>query len=224
MTIEIEIEFHENEIPPRCRKPRPIGHKDKVKVKISETTAENAPLAFLVHAYRERPTEIRLYKNQLYKEARISFYNGKRSEEYSFDSIPWETVFRKYTPYREYTTRAEYIAYLKLTSKEYLIVDDVVFRRCYEPYYHITTFGYYGCGTAIFPEFSDKSRKVVSGYSALEKEAAVKDAVEIAKGRGDEKSIPGIQNLSQGHIDVLMPNVCKRKFKSQIKPWETLLK
>lgn len=107
-------------------------------------------MAFIVHSLKERPMEVRLYKNQLYKEARISFYNGKESEEYPFDAIPWETVFRKYTGYGEYISKSEYIAYLKLTSREYLIVDGVVFRRCYEPFYRITTFGYRGCGTAIF--------------------------------------------------------------------------
>lgn len=216
MTIEINIEFHENEIPPKCRVPRPVGHKEKVKVKIKETSKTEAPVAFLVHSLNERPMEVRLYKNQLYKEARISFYNGKQSEEYAFDAIPWESVFCKYTGYGEHATRAEYIAYLKLTSREYLIVDGVVFRRCYEPYYRVTTFGYQGCGTAIFPEFSDKSRKEVYGYSALDKEKAIADAISIAKGRGDEKDIDSIKRIAQGPIDVIIPSVCKRKFKPQI--------
>lgn len=38
MVIELEIEFHENEIPPKCRLPRPVKHKDTIKVKIAETT------------------------------------------------------------------------------------------------------------------------------------------------------------------------------------------
>ena len=216
MVIEIEIEFHENEIPPRCRKPRPIGHKEKVKVRIKEATASEAPVAFFVHSLKERPMEVRLFKSQLYKEARISFYNGKCAEEYAFEAIPWETVFRKYPNYGEYTTKAEYIAYLKLTSREYLIVDGRVFHRCYEPFYRITTFGYYGCGTAIFPEFSDKSRKEVFGYSALDKDQAISDAIEIARNRGDEKDIDSIRRMPHGPIDVIMPSACKRKFKRQI--------
>lgn len=214
MVIEIEIEFHENEIPPRCRKPRPIGHKEKVKVRIKEATASEAPVAFIVHSLKERPMEVRLFKNQLYKEARISFYNGKSAEEYAFEAIPWETVFRKYPNYGEYT-KAEYIAYLKLTSREYLIVDGRVFHRCYEPFYRITTFGYYGCGTAIFPEFSDKSRKEVFGYSALDKDQAISDAIEIARNRGDEKDFDSIRRMPHGPIDVIIPSACKRKFKRQ---------
>lgn len=216
MTIELNIEFHESEIPPRCRLPRPVSHKENVKVKIKEANKEEAPVAFIVHSLKDRPMEIRLYKNQLYKEARISFYNGKESEEYSFDAIPWESVFRKYMGYGEYISKAEYIAYLKLTSREYLIIDGVVFRRCYEPYYRITTFGFHGCGTAIFPEFSDKSRKEVPGYSALDKERAIADAVKIACGRGDESSINSIKEMAQGPIDVIIPSACKRKFRPQL--------
>lgn len=88
MTIELNIEFHESEIPPRCRLPRHVSHKETVKVKIKEASKKEAPLAFIVHSLKERPMEVRLYKNQLYKEARISFYNGKESEEYPFDAIP----------------------------------------------------------------------------------------------------------------------------------------
>lgn len=216
MTIELNIEFHESEIPPRCRLPRPVSHKETVKVKIKEASKEDAPVAFIVHSLKERPMEVRLYKNQLYKEARITFYNGKESEEYSFDEIPWETVFCRYTRYGEYITKAEYIAYLKLRSREYLIVDGVVFRRCYEPFYRITTFGYQGCGTAIFPEFSDKSRKEVYGYSALDKERAIADAIKIASERGDEKDIDSIKAMAQGPIDVLIPSACKRKCRPQI--------
>lgn len=216
MVIEIEIEFHENEIPPRCRKPRPIGHKEKVKVRIKEATASEAPVAFIVHSLNERPMEVRLFKKQLYKEARISFYNGKSAEEYAFEAIPWESVFRKYPNCGEYTTKAEYIAYLKLTSREYLIVDGKVFRRCYEPFYRITPFGYYGCETSIFPEFSDKSRKEVFGYSALDKDRAIADAIKIAAKRGDDKDIESIKEMAQGPIDVIIPSACKRKFRPQL--------
>ena len=216
MTIELNIEFHESEIPPRCRTPRPVSHRETVKVKVREASIEDAPVAFIVHSLEEQPMEVRLFKGQLYKEARISFYNGKKSEEYSFDAIPWESVFRKYTGYGEYISKAEYIAYLKLTSREYLIVNGVVFHRCYEPFYRITTFGYRGCGTAIFPEFSDKSRKEVPGYSALDKDRAIADAIKIAEGRGDEKDIDSIKEMAQGPIDVIIPSACKRKFRPQI--------
>ncbi len=216
MVINLDIEFHENEIPPRCRKPRHVKHQDTVSVKIREATSEAAPIAFVVHSLRGRPMNVRLYKGQLYKEARISFYNGKESEEYPFENIPWRTVFCKYTPSNAYATRAEYIAYLKVESREYLIVDRALYVRCYEPYYKITTFGLFGDGTAIFPEFSLKSRKIVFGYSALDRDQAIEDAVAIAKERGDDESIDGIKNLAQGLIDVLIPEACKREFKPQI--------
>ncbi len=43
MVTSLEIEFHESEIPPRCRKPRMIGHKDTVNVKINEASEADAP-------------------------------------------------------------------------------------------------------------------------------------------------------------------------------------
>lgn len=189
-----------------------IGHKDTVNVKINEASEADAPAAFIFHSYNKTPLKVLLYKGCLYKEARISFYNGKELEEYSFDDIPWHSVLSKYTPPGEYTTKAEYIAYLKVKSRDYLIVNRTLYVRCYEPYYEITTFGCYGDGTAIFPQFSCKSRKVVYGYSCT----AISDAIKIANGRGDSKCVERIKNLSQGHIEVLLPEVCKRKFKPQI--------
>lgn len=215
MVIELEIEFHEQEVPPRCRLPRPVEHKDTTKVKIAEVSPEVAPVVFVIRNERDK-TEVRRYKDKLYKEAKLSFYNGKQQEEYPFEEIPWQTIFRKYTPFGEYTTRAEYEAYLKLRSKEFLIVDKVVFIRCTEPYYHIAVFGYSGCGTAVFPEFCDSSRKSVLGYSALDKETAIKDAVKIARSRGDEDCIERIEKLVHGYIEVLDPSACKRKFTKQI--------
>lgn len=215
MVIELEIEFHENEIPPKCRLPRPVEHKDTTKVKIAETTPEEAPTVFVIHG-PDKDIEVRRYKNRLYKKSNPSFYNGTRQEEYPFEDIPWQTIFRKYNSFGEYTTRAEYEAYLKLRSKEYLIVDKVVFIRCFEPYYHIATFGYSGCGTAIFPEFCDNSRKNVLGYSALDKEIAIKDAIQIARSRKDEGCIERIENLVHGYIEVVDPTACKRKFTRQI--------
>ena len=216
MVIDLEIDFHKSEIPPRCRKPRMVGHKDVVKVKIVEAIAEEAPISFIVHSYDKKPLNVRSYKGNLYKEARVSFYNGKESEEYSFQDIPWHTVLSKYTPPHEYTTREEYVAYLKVKSREYLIVDKVLYEKCYEPYYQITTFGCYGDGTAIFPQFSCKSRKEVYGYSALDKDKAISDAIAIALGRGDDKCVDGIRELVHGPIDVLKPELCKRKYKPQL--------
>lgn len=216
MVINLEIEFHESEIPPRCRKPRMVGYKDVVKVKIAEATDTDAPVAFVVHDLKDEPTKVRVFRGKLYKEARVSFYNGKCSEVYQFEKTPWHTLFHKYSPYGTYTTKAEYVAYLKVESRKYLIVDNVLYTRCYEPFYQITTFGCYGDGTAIFPEFSSKSRKEQFGYSALDKDNAIADAIAIARNRGDDKCIDSIRNLVHGPIDVLKPELCKRKFKPQI--------
>lgn len=221
MVIDLQIEFHEQEIPPKCRKARPVGYQENVKVKVREAEPDSAPVAFLIEERGKNPLIIREYKGQLYKEANISFYNGKESEPYPFDEIPWETLFKKYTIPGTYTTRAEYIAYLNVESRKYLIVDRTVYRQCYEPFYEIVTFGLCGDGTAIFPQFSDRSRKMVQGYGALEKEKAIADAIVVANGRRDGKSIPGIKNLVHGEIKVLLPQMCKRKYKHlNLSIWE----
>lgn len=53
MVTSLEIEFHESEIPPRCRKSRMIGHKDTVNVKINEASEADAPVAFIFHSYNQ---------------------------------------------------------------------------------------------------------------------------------------------------------------------------
>ena len=216
MQIKLTIQFHEQEIPPKCRKPRNVEHEETVKVKIADTTEEEAPVAFVVHQYNESPIKVRSYKGQLYKEVPVVFYNGKECKEYKLEDIPWEKLLKKYTRFGDYTTKSEYMTFLQVTSREYLLVNGVVYKRCYEPYYRIVTFGCSGDGTAIFPEFSDKSRKTVSGYSALDKERAIKDAILIAEGRKDNHCNDDIEKLSQGEISVHAPEFCKRKFKPQI--------
>ena len=216
MEVLIDIGFSENEIPPRCRLPRAISHTETVKVKIKEATPEEAPVAFVVHSYNSAPLSVRLYKNQLYKEARISYYDGKQSQVYPFDETPWKTELSPTrSSFEKGLTKAEVMAYLKTRSRQYLIVDRTVYVQCYEPYYHITTFGYSGCGTGLFIDYSIRSRKVVYGYSALDKDKAIEDAIAIAEGREDQSCIENIKKCVQGHIEVLMPVACKRKYKPQ---------
>lgn len=62
MVTSLEIEFHESEIPPRCRKPRMIGHKDTVNVKINEASEADAPAAFIFHSYNKTPSLVSLKK------------------------------------------------------------------------------------------------------------------------------------------------------------------
>ena len=216
MELQIDIDFSEMEIPPRCRLPRAVSHKDVVKVKIKEATPEDAPVAFIVHSYNSAPLSVRLYKNQLYKEARISYYDGKQSQVYPFDETPWEMELSPTRlSFEKDMTKAEVLAYLKTRSRQYLIVDRTVYVQCYEPYYHITTFGYSGCGTGIFADYAIRSRKIVYGYSALDKDKAVADAVAIAESRGDYSCVESIRNCSDGYIEVMIPGACKRKYKPQ---------
>lgn len=213
MQIEITIEYHEKDIPSGTS---PYSRKENIKVRIPEVSLDDAPLAFLVHHCKDRAIEVRLHKSQLYKEARISYYNGKKTKEYPIDEIPWNRVLHKYSPFGGYSSKAEYIAFLKVAVREYLIVGNVVYRRCNEPYYHITNTAYKNRRTVIFPEFSDKSKKIMSGYSALDKETAIQDAIALAKKRGDANNMEDIKRMPHGHIDVLIPHACKRKFKRQI--------
>lgn len=218
MKLQLEIDFSELEIPAGCRKPRHVEYKDTITVKIREATPENAPVAFIVHQFNQKPIKVRSYKGQLYREAWISYYDGKKSQVYPFEDTPWQQVLWPYrNPFDRPMTKAECVAYIKKEANTYLIVDNEVYRLCYEPYYRITTFGYSGCGTDIFTEFSSKSRKIVDGYSALDKSKAIKDAITIASERGDKHSILSITELSQGWIDVLLPVCCTRKFNPQHK-------
>lgn len=207
MIVKFKIEFDKN-------------HTEKVNIKICETSLEEAPIAFIVKLINEGSINIRTYKGQLYREARVSFYNGVESTEYNLEDIKWEHVLGKYQQSGELTTKAEYVAHLKLKSREYLLIDGVLYQKCYEPFYKIQTLGPKGGGTSIIVEFSDKSRKVVEGYSALHEKQVVNDAIKVAKCRDDFSSIPFLENLSAGRIQVKDTSKCRRLYKPQSNLWE----
>lgn len=214
MEIKFSIDYTESETPPHCRKPRDVSHSGEIKVKIKEIGEESAPPALIVHKYSEEPNIIRLYKGKLYREARLIHVTDNGPEVYTdLNSIPWD---RFLTPYSDSYSFAECKAHVKIQSSRFLIIGGVLYIRCYEPYYVIQSFGHSGDGTAIFVEYSKKSRSMVYGYSALNKRLVVKHAVEVAKSRNDMQCNQSIERCTQGWVDVLIPSVCKRKFKTQL--------
>ena len=221
MQVEIALEYREKDNSPESLL---CNRKEKIRVRIPEATDADAPIAFVIHNRNERPLQVRRYKNQLYKEARISFFNGKHTEEYPLENIPWGRVLHKYSLFGTCSSKAEYVACMKVAIRDYLIIDNVVYRRCNEPYYHIIRYGFGNCKTVIFTEFCDRSKKLIPGYSALDKDVAVKDAVRIANSNGISECVGDIEKMSQGFIEVLIPEACKRKFKRQIKTWEIFQK
>lgn len=209
MVVEIDIEYTNMEVPPRCRKPKPILHCEIVEAEIREVPGSDAPEVMIIELYKERPMSVRHYNGEFYKEARFSYCRRDETIEYKFSEIPWK---RYLTPdfLARYKSKMEVVGYVKSASDQFLIIDNVAYVKCGEPCYIIQTFGFSGCGTGIFLYFATEGGDF-SVYSAMDYADCVKDAVRIAEMRGDKQCIPSILGNEHVKINVLRPEYCLMK-------------
>ncbi len=209
MDIEIDIEYSNMEIPPRCRKPRPVLHRETICVTIPEVSGADAPEVMIIEKSQVRPLSVRHYKGEFFKEARLSYCHGEEYIEYEFSEIPWK---RYLTPYyfSRYGPKEDVLEYIKAAADNFLIIDGAAYNKCGEPCYRIITFGFRGCGTGVFLDFARENGES-SIYSALDISNCIKDAVRIAEMRGDKRCVPGILNYEHVKISVLRPEFCTLK-------------
>ena len=180
MKITIPYCYTEEEIPPRCRKPRRVEHVGEIGLAFHEVTAEAAPVA-IVHHYekwgkgldRQPVTAFyRWWRNRLYARKMISRYvgdedKGQTAAEFAEDPYPRtldpEKLYHKgphlavpggHTSYAGgwYQTKAERRRGLMAWARSILFIDGERWGVIGEPCYEIATFGL-GCnhgGTAVF--------------------------------------------------------------------------
>lgn len=206
------------QVPPRCRKLRPVEHYEYIPVCIKETSEDKVQRAFVVSEYRHEERIVILYKGKLYRqyqrrdikadESNILWRNSDAS------AVNWQWELTAY-PY-ESKSRKEYLGYIARLIDKFLIIDGNVYERCYEPYYSVTCFGLcnnHG-GTGFFVGWADKGTRKIYGYSALDHKAAIEGAVNVALGRGDTDSVDYIRSGGNGSIKVLIPSCVRRVYKN----------
>lgn len=224
MKTKITVRHTEMVTPPRCRKARPQEGKTEISVNIRETTADRAPVAFIVTEYDQEPREVRLYNGKLYKQVQDrqkQYYDtNERDESRPFwlnqtaEQANWEWLINRYEWHK---TLAENTAKIKERAEKFIIVDGMAYQRTGEPYYYGITFGLgmnHG-GTGFCIGWADyRDRKAVWGMSANDKQAAINEVVRIALDRGDTNYVNHIKNPLE-HIEVLMSSAIKRRYTNQ---------
>ena len=203
MKIQSTIKYYVPYIPPRCRKPRYNEVTEVVTHNLRETTFDKVELAFSVD-YADK-YNIYLYNNKLY--VPVKFRPNMWSNEgltNALEELVWahlncSSYYAKeknwtpnfnYEDKSQYETKEQIIKRIKSDLGNLLVIDGVLYERCYYPYYQICTFGLGGNhgGTALMPHFAKRIRKVLKDdwcYSPYEFERANKKVIEVATNRRD---------------------------------------
>lgn len=132
------------EVPPRCRKPRPVPHEADFTLPVRSVTDEQAPIAITYATGRDQALVLRFFDLQLYQQVTHhppQAWAGERrapvATEYGSAGFPAQAALRTYT----WSTvdsleavRAEHAKYLA----GYLVVDGLVWELAREPRYVVS--------------------------------------------------------------------------------------
>lgn len=219
MKIKTWIKYENSYLPtPRCRKLRYNTCEEFIEVTLKEVTRDKLKLAFEDNSY-SGVGEIFFYSGKLWCKSKV---NASMAKEHgcntALEQLIWvrensSTYF--FTSWcREVhgkdTSRDAVVKAARNGMKGYLLVDGELYQQIAEPRYVINTFGlgHNHGGTGMFCEYHynpNISRKAY--FSALESDAAVAFANEVATRRGDTKDIGKFKPF----IVVHMPEAVKIK-------------
>lgn len=201
--------FELDVIPPRCRKPRDIFHKDGV-VTLDIREIESAATPFPVALTRRdvwsgKDVPYHWFEGQLWQpyEPNASGWSGSAQEARAyFDRLNLIERWGGHATLDQRVERAHGVA------RRYLIVDGLVYTEADEPMYEVCTFGlgHNHGGTGLMTTHHYNSNIPSSRYfNALQFEQAKALATRIALGRGDDQSVPGFADRQT--ITVFMSEV-----------------
>lgn len=222
MKITAEYTFMEPYLPtPRCRKYRYREAEGTMEVEVKELTEQDAPVAMKVHQLAwdkdfnryKKSVDYRFYNHQLYKPV---FFNERVCDGEGFYPVDeFVNSVKRYGKYRVYCygeSRTKEL--VEQAIREYVdshfILNGMVWTRTGEPRYVVNTFGlgHNHGGTAMFVETHYNPNIPKERYfNALEREKAITYANEIAKRRGDTKSIGTFGKYID--IEVLIPETVR---------------
>jgi hypothetical protein len=211
MDFEVGYTYWEDYLPsPRCRNFRKRETNGSMTITIPDVSKEDAPIAFIVRdgVRFDRPEEIRLWNNQLWKAVEYREMYCGASGLWPIEQIPSHIKYTRYGNVikNEQETQEQ----KKEIASSFLIIDGVVYRKSGEPRYVVMTFGlgYNHGGTSLMIDKHYNSNISASAYfNALDREDAIKAAKAIALRRGDTKDVDRMGNHYQ--IEVLIPSAVK---------------
>lgn len=199
-----------NEIPPRCRKPRPVFYEATAKVAIPRVDAAAAPVAFRCHELDEKVKEVRLFNGHLYVADGDRKGSVIRPGDINFPAEGHADRDRRISGHRRCDSEQGFRSAVAGSLRRFLIVDDQVWTLTGEPRYDVMTFGLgnnHG-GTGLSHTFDDNPNVAASSYfRADEFESALAYAIEVADRRGDTNDVDRFTNHPDRYrtIEVLIP-------------------
>lgn len=214
MKVEVIIRFTHSYIPPRCRKPRFEHQQLRASIPIREVSKDSVTLAFRVTEYDQDEREVIIYNRRLYRQVqgRTKREGGPLCRNVKAEDFSWQWNLAVYRG--EDMTYDEHLALVKKKARNYIVIDGLLYEKCCEPYYSVTTFGLgrnHG-GTGFFVSWANPIPKSVYGWSAIDHHAAIVGAVKVAFNRGDTESEEYIRASGNGSIQVFDPTAIKRKY------------
>lgn len=203
--------YTREEIPPRCRKPRPVTHETSAQAQIPSVTSDESPVAFRIRDLDDRTTEVRTHDGRLFAPYRTG---PDRTEPI----LPGSTKFPQDVDttfnglgYVGYPVDSE-DAYRQAVQDQYrkfLIIDGIVWVEAGEPSYSVSTFGMGGNhgGTGLMVNRDAMGRHSGATFRADEFEDAHAYAIEVANRRGDTRDVARYQDNPEHYrcIEVVIP-------------------
>lgn len=193
--------YSRDEVPPRCRKPRPVIHSAEADVSVRIVDATDAPVAFRVRRFDSEPAdEVRLFDGDLY-----GLYRPfSRQVE---PSIPGDAHFpanQNIEPYlgpihfRYVSSDEGFTQAAEDWAEEFLIIDGIVWSKTGEPCYSVyVSHGRAAVLTGTLPDYG-----VV--FRADDFEGALAYAVHNG---GDREREPRIEVLIPEAVTIVTPPV-----------------
>lgn len=208
MKIKTWIKYMEAYLPtPRCRKNRYKEMEEYIDIELTEISMNDVKPAFNVDG-----SIYYLFNEKLFIKA------NKRSVS-NFDiENPLENLkycnenCSSYFGFNDDDSREKIINKAINEMNEFLLIDNELYVKTYEPVYTIHTFGlgnnHGGIGTSLsISNVTDWSLGYY--FNAYDREKAMKHALQVAINRGDTDSIDYIENVPE--IIVLFPEAVKHR-------------
>lgn len=234
MKIQTTIAYDRPYIPQGYRKVRyEEFYHEVVTGSIREVSGSDVKLAMIAYGYHlygiPRDIKIFSYRGKLYREAEVY---PQRMEEYGFKNALEELVYshehcstyysktknfllstKAYLHPSNRESRDEIIKRLRKDLRSLLIIDGVLYCQVPAPMYRLVTFGWGGCGTSLGLtgyRYTRNAPVAMRGlyWSALDYEAAIAKANEVAAKRGDTQDVGKFRKL----VNVFMPEMVKRVY------------
>lgn len=202
--VTVHGTYTRSEVPPRCRKPRPVLYDTTATVTVESVSSSAAPVALRVTELRDderAPSEIRTYQGRLYA-PHESYYRQEGPTVPGDSRFPSEVTTHRYD---HASSSEEFLAAIIDAYKPFLIIDGIVWAETSEPGYLVATFGIGGINGTTSLMVSDRT-DYGTLFRADEFEAARAHAVEVSRDRGDRADqYEGEAAETYRAIEVLIP-------------------